>query len=380
MKVCYVLAHFYPHVGGGEKAMMDYILSMKKYNIEVRVVTSSSGGVVGHKEYQGIDIYYYDWKSFCGHPIVKKQDIIEHIKWADIVHTAVYSPVRVTASVCRKLNKPVIVTAYESLNEKWFWIEKNPIKALMFKMYEKLVVNTKCNSYHTVSEATTRDLEKNIIRKANIKKINNIVEMDVDHIEFNREKFDTFFNISKDDKAFLSYGRPGKTKGIFVYLDAIKDVVKELSEEELKNIKFCFIMANDPMDQKQKFLKQIKECNLEKYVIVKDPVARSDLEIYIKSCDYVVVPSITEGFGLTAVEACEMGKKLIHSSGGSLPEVTFGEVLEFENRNSKSLANILKNVILGKVEFNKKQKKDFSSQTIGKEMYAFYEELLSSNK
>ena len=35
MKVCYVLAHFYPHVGGGEKAMMDYILSMKKYNIEV---------------------------------------------------------------------------------------------------------------------------------------------------------------------------------------------------------------------------------------------------------------------------------------------------------------------------------------------------------
>ncbi len=380
MKVCYVLAHFYPHVGGGEKAMMDYILSMKKYNIEVRVVTSSSGGVVGHKEYQGIDIYYYDWKSFCGHPIVKKQDIIEHIKWADIVHTAVYSPVRVTASVCRKLNKPVIVTAYESLNEKWFWIEKNPIKALMFKMYEKLVVNTKCNSYHTVSEATTRDLEKNIIRKANIKKINNIVEMDVDHIEFNREKFDTFFNISKDDKAFLSYGRPGKTKGIFVYLDAIKDVVKELSEEELKNIKFCFIMANDPMDQKQKFLKQIKEYNLEKYVIVKDPVARSDLEIYIKSCDYVVVPSITEGFGLTAVEACEMGKKLIHSSGGSLPEVTFGEVLEFENRNSKSLANILKNVILGKVEFNKKQKKDFSSQTIGKEMYAFYEELLSSNK
>ena len=91
-----------------------------------------------------------------------------------------------------------------------------------------------------------------------IKKINNIVEIDTDNTEFNREKFNTFFGISNNDKAFLSYGRPGKTKGIFVYLDAIKSVVNELSEEQLKNVKFCFIMANDPLVQKQKFLKQIK--------------------------------------------------------------------------------------------------------------------------
>lgn len=376
MKICYVLAHFYPHVGGGEKAMLDYILSMKKYNIEVRVLTSSSGGVVGHKEYKGIDIYYYDWKTIFGHPVVKKEDLVEHIEWADIVHAAVYSPVRVTSNVCKKLNKPFIVTVFESLNEKWFWIEKNPIKAIMFRMYEKMVLNSKCSFYHTISDATTKDLEKSVKTK-DIKRIYTIVEMNKEDTKYNRDKLNSFFNIFSNDKVFLSYGRPGKTKGIFIYLDAIRQVVEKLSEEELKNVKFCFIMANDPIDQKKKFLKKIKEYNLEKYVIVRDSVERNDLEIYIKSCDYVVVPSITEGFGLTAVEACEMGKKIIHSTGGSLPEVTFGETLEFENRNSSSLANILRGIIIDDIDFKIKEKKDFTSETIGKEMYMLYEQILN---
>ena len=76
MKVCFVVPHFYPHIGGGEKAMLDYIIAMKKYNIEVRVLTSSSGGVVGHKEYEGIDIYYYDWKVLFGHPLVRRKDLM----------------------------------------------------------------------------------------------------------------------------------------------------------------------------------------------------------------------------------------------------------------------------------------------------------------
>ena len=38
-------------------------------------------------------------------------------------------------------------------------------------------------------------------------------------------------------------------------------------------------------------------------------------------------------------------KKLISSDGGSLPEVTFGEVAEFKNRDSNSLAEVLEKVI-----------------------------------
>ena len=97
-------------------------------------------------------------------------------------------------------------------------------------------------------------------------------------------------------------------------MNAIENVVQRLNKQELEHIKFCFIMAKDPQSERAKFVKQVKEHQLEKYVIVKESVDRSDLENYIMCANYVVVPSITEGFGLTAIEACNMGKKLIYSS------------------------------------------------------------------
>lgn len=374
MKICYVLAHFYPHVGGGEKAMLDYILSVHDKNVEVRVVTCSENGLLGHQKYQNIDIYYYDWKILFGHPIVKSKDIEEHIKWSDIVHTAVYSPVITTSKICKKLHKPLVVTVFEALNNKWFWIEKNKIKALMFKTYESLVLKSWCSCYHSISNATTIDLKKHNVKKP-IHQIYCIVDQNEKHITSNRKKIDNFFNTNSEDIIFLSYGRPGKTKGIFVYLEAIKKTINSLNKKQLKNIKFCFIMGNDPISEKNRFLKLVKENHLEHNVIVKDSVPREDLDIYIKSCDYVVVPSITEGFGLTAIEACDMHKKLIYSNAGSLPEVTFGETLEFENRNSEDLSNKLNKIILKQISFNKKEKKDFSSKTIRQQLLNMYKTL-----
>ena len=54
---------------------------------------------------------------------------------------------------------------------------------------------------------------------------------------------------------------------------------------------------------------------------------------------------MTEGFGLSALEACQMGKKIISSTGGALTEVVYGDCLFFENRNSGALADCLQRVI-----------------------------------
>lgn len=379
MKVCYILPHFYPHVGGGEQAFLDLIQELVKKGIEVRVVTSNSGGVDGSQNYKGIDIYYYNWKMLFGHPIVNKKDLEEHVKWADIVHAGVYSPVKKACKVAKKYNKPSVVTAHEVLGKRWFWIEPNFIKALGFKMYEEYIVKTKCGCYHTPSHATEVDL-KNCNKKAKVKNIYWIVDETKKPININREQYNNYFNISEKNKVFLNYGRPGKTKGVFIYLDAIEKTIKELDDKQLENVKFCFIMAKDPKPEREKFVKRVKENNLEKYVIVKESVNREDLENYIMCADYVVVPSITEGFGLTAIEACNMGKKVIHSSGGSLPEVTFGSVVEFENKNSEDLKEKLEKIIKGELEFNNKSRKDFSKETITSEIIDLYKNLLKNTE
>ena len=54
---------------------MDLITVLVDKKIDVRVITSSSGGEVGYKSHNGIDIYYYDWPMFFGHPIVSGKDL-----------------------------------------------------------------------------------------------------------------------------------------------------------------------------------------------------------------------------------------------------------------------------------------------------------------
>lgn len=371
MKLCVVIPHFYPHVGGAEQGLMDLVLEYVKKGVSVRVITSKDDFDRDYLKYEGIDIYYYDWKMLFGHPLARAKDIKEHVLWADVVHSLVYSVVPPTAYLCKKYKKPHICTVHEVLREKWFWIEPNKIKALLFRMYEKFTVMQKADLFITPSTATLNDLKKSN-KKCNAKRIFAISEFDTSKFKSDKNKFNNFFGVTNKDKVFLNYGRPGKTKGLFVYLNAIKKAVDDLGKNQFANIKFCFIMANDPMSEKQKFINLVDKYELNDLIIIKDPVSRDDLNNYRMCADYIVVPSITEGFGLSAVEACEFHKKLICSNGGSLPEVTYGEVAEFENRNPDSLAEILKNVVLGKNVFITKEKKDFSKASISKEYISTY--------
>ena len=379
MKLCIISPHFYPHVGGAEQALMDIAQELLKKGVEIRVVTSSSGEKIKNTVYKGIEIYYYDWPLLFGHPLAFQKDLVEHIKWADIVHSAVYSVVPPTAKACKKLHKPHVCTVHEVLGKKWFWIEPNKIKALLFKLYEKYTVMQHAELFIVPSTATLKDLE-NCNKKCKVKKIFWISEFDSSTKKVNQKQYYDYFGITKEDKVFLNYGRPGKTKGVFIYLEAIKLLAKEISKEKMKHIKFCFIMASDPAKEREKFIDTVNKNNLNQYVIVKESVSREDLNNYRSLADYIVVPSITEGFGLSAIEACEFHKKLICSTAGSLPEVTYGEVIHFENRNSLDLANKLKGVILNTIEFEKKEKKDFSKETITNEFIKTYKEVIKNYK
>ena len=375
MKILITSAYFYPHVGGGEQALLDVATELVKKGNKVRVVTCSTTGKEYKDIYNGIEIYYYPWKILFGHPFVKKTDLYEHVKWCDVSTASVYTPVPSVSKVARKLKKPFISIVYEVLGKKWYWIESNKIKALIFKVFEYYVISQKNDLYIVDSEATLNDLKK-YKKKANVKKIFWISEFDTSKYVKDRKKFNNYFGVTNNDKVFLNYGRPGKTKGLFIYLNAIKKVVADLDKNKLANIKFCFIMANDPMPEKEKFINLVDKYNLKNFIVVRDSVSREDLNNYRMCADYIVVPSITEGFGLSAIEACEFHKSLISSNAGSLPEVTFGEVAEFENRNSNDLAEIIKNVILGKDVFVKKEKKDFSKDTISREFISAFKSVI----
>ena len=62
-----------------------------------------------------------------------------------------------------------------------------------------------------------------------------------------------------------------------------------------------------------------------------------------------------------------------------MPEVTFGEVIQFENKNSEDLSNKLEKVIKNEIDFQNKERKDFSKEKITSDMLSLYKEVLGGN-
>ncbi|MBE5847997.1 MAG: glycosyltransferase family 4 protein [Lachnospiraceae bacterium] len=343
MKICFVLPHFYPYVGGGERIFYDMVKGLLKKGHEIRVLARNVGDeYLGHKTVEGMEVYYFPWKSMFGHPLVKARDIEEHIKWCDVVHASVFTPAHPASRLARKYHKPSVLTIHEVRGNKWFWVE-DLIHACGFWLYEQYTCRAKYDVYHTVSQASKRDYLRFCGQK-NVQVVyNSVTEMDTSVAETSKLNLREYFNLGEEERIFLYYGRPGQTKGINIYLHAIR----RLRERgvDLSDIRFCFILGAEPVKLRARFLRNIEANGLGDVMLVRDSLGRADLCRCILQADYVVVPSVTEGFGLSALEACQMGKKIISSTGGALTEVVYGDCLFFENRDDAMLADRLQSVI-----------------------------------
>lgn len=380
MKVCMVVPHFLPHIGGGEQLYYDIAKGLIENGYEVRVITSSSGGVKGNKPYEGVDAYYYDWSMFCGHPIVRFEDIKMHIEWADVIHTTMFTTATKTRILAQRMQKPCIITIHEVLGNKWFWIEKSKIKAFLFDVYERFICKQKFQAYHVVSDATKQDYEKFCGKNDKIFRIYNSVHMpSMESIKESLIDVKKYFELGESDKCFLFYGRPAPNKGVFVLEEAIEILATRGVIPD--DIKFCMLLAKDPAPQREILIRKLNEKNLMSVVKIKPSVSRMQLFKIISQSDYVIIPSITEGFGFCAVEACSLNKHVIYSSGGSLPEVVFGKCLEFENRNAKDLADKIQQVIQkGPDVFTDIPRKEFKTERMVNEIIAMYRTVLSEWK
>ena len=372
MKVCFVLENFYPHIGGAETLFKEYTAGLAKAGCEVKVVTSNSGGVNGKVFYDGVEVNHFPWRGFFGHPVPNPKDLREFVEWSDVVHTATLTAAPVALSVAKKLHKPCLVTVFEVWGHKWLWIEKNFLKSTLYRLFERYVITRDYSFYHAISESTQKDLvnfgvEQQLVtaiypginKERGLRDENGVLS---DHSQGAMSSKDA-------NKTFLYFGRPGKPKGIFVLLEAIRALKNQLPKE----FGFVYIVSNNPLSEKNRLRRLVKKYGLEDIIAVKDPLPEEDLVAAIRTAYCVIVPSITEGFGLSAAESCLLGKPVIVSDAGSLPEVVFGKVLFFENRNSRDLAD--KILLATEDKFNFIPEKTFDWNTSTKRLLSVYEAL-----
>lgn len=135
-----------------------------------------------------------------------------------------------------------------------------------------------------------------------------------------------------DEPRLLCLGRLSHEKGFDLAMTAFGKVVSRFPKTRL-------IIAGDG-EERVNLEREIKKIGLTDFVELVGWVAPEEVPRLINSCTMVVVPSRKETFGLAALESALMGRPVVATGVGGLPEVVVHEQtgLLVENENSDALA------------------------------------------
>lgn len=180
------------------------------------------------------------------------------------------------------------------------------------------------------------------------------------------------FNPLDNDKNYgLFVGSLVEQKGIFYFLESIK------------NIDFDFkIIGNGPLYNK--ILDFIKVNNINNVELL-GTKTQSQVSEYLKNCSFLVLPSISEGLGMTIIEAFACKKAVIGSNVGGIPELIKDEINGYivPPKNTKILEDKINMLVndknlrksLGNEGLN--YSKNFSWRLSSKKTYDIYDSLLN---
>ena len=117
------------------------------------------------------------------------------------------------------------------------------------------------------------------------------------------------------DGYILFLGTLEPRKNVGVLLDAYTRLVEQSANAPR------LVIAGSPTADAAEWLDRVSREPLKAYVTYKGYVADTDRETLYAGARALVLPSLDEGFGLTALEAMSAGVPVLASTRGSLPEV-----------------------------------------------------------
>jgi glycosyltransferase involved in cell wall biosynthesis len=126
---------------------------------------------------------------------------------------------------------------------------------------------------------------------------------------------------------------------------------------------------------------EVKDKELIDDVIFLDYVGDDELPLLFKNADMFVFPSVSEGFGLPALEAMSLGVPTIVSNAASLPEVVGDGALLVDPKDPQGLSRAILKVSedhdLRRTLVDKgiKRSKAFSWKTTARETLRLYRDL-----
>ena len=351
MKILFVIENYLPHIGGVEALFRNLAEGLIKRGHTATIITHRLPGTAAEETINGVKIkrisclgsrYLFTFFSILA--------AIGAAKDADIVHTTTFNgffPAWIAAKIARK---PLVATIHEVWLGKWKeYGGMNWLTAPFYELFERLFIYAlpSVGRYAAVSNSTRQQLLRIGKKEGNVVTIYN----GVDYKHFDPKKYDGSkvrkkYSLEKK-YVLLVYGRPGPSKGVEYAIAAMKGIIAKIP-----NAKMMLMLSRDRQYEAKyaQLLQLISKLGLDESLVNIGPVPYAELPNYIKAADCVIVPSLSEGFGYTAAEASAMGRPIVASNTTSLPEVVSGKYVLVTPKDSKSIAEAVERIKLGKIK------------------------------
>jgi D-inositol-3-phosphate glycosyltransferase len=374
MRILYVTEYFEPHIGGVEVVFGSIVKRMIASGQDVKVITSRIDQTKEEEiSSDGIKIYRVNvphrgdryWFTILSIPKIWNLS-----KNADIIHTTTWNAAFPSWLIGKLRHKPCLLTVHETNRPIWQYVDIHGLSLGLHKLYENMLFSLHFDKYTSVSQYTKNCMVQ--FFKISPGKIE-VIYNGIDYSLFDPGKADGSKIREKlglgTRFVYLYFGRPGVTKGLEYLIRAVPII-----NQKIPGSRLLLILAKDPQDRYQNTKAMIKELKIEEEVILFDPVSRTELPNYISASDCVVIPSLSEGFGFSAAEACAMDKPLVVTNVAALPEVVSGEHVLIEPRSADEIAEGVYKI--AHKEASKIPKKFFSWNQSAEDYLKVYKDLI----
>jgi D-inositol-3-phosphate glycosyltransferase len=375
MRICLIAESYAPALGGVEFALQNLVQGFLSRGHEVRVIAASWEGHASGIETQGqltiVRIRTFPFFRRFWFILFSIPSAIRGAAWAEIVQGSTFAGGVPAFLGAWLTGRKKLLLVHEVLGKRWFRFEPNPISALFYYLTEWIIVHLPFDHYETPSQFTKESLQSIGLPGSKISVIyhgdSKFEEAAISTKEIREE-----LGFKEDDFVYLAFGRAGVTKGFEYFVDAIADISRQIPAA-----RFELILSH----YDSRLSRRIKDviAQLPPHVCkLVPPLPRSVLASHVQASDCIVIPSLSEGFGFSALEACNAGKIVVSTDAGSLPEVIFGRHVFVRAGSGHAIAEGC--VKAYSEEVGEIPEKLFSWKKSGSEYLQLYEQLLSSSR
>ncbi len=368
MNLLFVLDNYHPFKGGAETLFKNLAEGLVEKGHKVTVLTRRIKSTSTEENINGVKVVRINAGSRYLFTFLSIPKAISLAKDADIIHTTTFNSAFPAWLAAKLRKKASVITIHEVWLGKWReYTNMSWLNSFLHDILEKPIYLLDFDKHICVSESTKKQLLLSSKKKADTIKV---IYNGLDYRHFNPKKHNGKVIRKKLglEKSFvcMTYGRAAPSKGLEYAAQAVPLI-------KIPNFKYVFIIAKD-YSKKYKELLETARKNDRGNILLLEPVPYSELPDFISASDCIVVPSLSEGFGYAAAEACAMGRPVVASNTTSLPEVLSGKYVLVEPKNPEAIAEGIEKVYNKK--FSKSKLRKFTVEENVKRHIELYSSLI----